>query len=308
MRSSDSPVVTRSVISVPKYFSFWRTVHSHGWSSLPPFLVDKERHELKRQLRLAGGVLVQCALRESSSGISVRAESRRPLTPSQRSEVREQLRSCFRLDEDLSEFFSLVGNSRSLRWIRTSGSGRLLRAPTVFEDLVKMMCTTNCTWGLTEVMVNNLTTKLGEEFPAGVFSFPTPAKMASPPEGFMRKEIRSGYRSPYLVEFAERVASGKLDVESWRESKLRTEELFKEVRTVKGVGEYAAGNLLRLLGRYDYLALDSWVRAKYAEIHHHGRKVSDGTIERAYKKYGSWRGLIFWYEMTKDWLSQKFPF
>lgn len=307
MRSSESSFVTRSTLTVPKYFNFWRTVYSHGWSSLPPFFVDKERHELKRLLHLADGTLVSCALRESSASISVRAGSLVPLTLTQRSEVRSQLRACFRLDEDLSDFFSAIAHDRSLRWIRSSGSGRLLRAPTVFEDLVKMMCTTNCTWGLTGVMVGNLTTRLGEEY-SGVFSFPTPAKLASCTEAFMRKEIRSGYRSPYLVELAERVASQKLDVESWRNSELSTEELFKEVRTVKGIGEYAAGNLLRLLGRYDYLALDSWVRAKYAEIHHRGRKVSDRTIERAYQKHGPWRGLIFWYEMTKDWLDHKFPF
>ncbi len=308
MPSSDFRVTIRGIIPVPKHFSFWRTVYSHGWCSLPPFVVDKERHELKRLLHLEDGALVYCALRDSPSGISVRSESRQSLTPPERSEVRAHLRSCFRLDEDLSDFFTAAHKDRRLRWIRSSGSGRLLRAPTVFEDLVKMMCTTNCTWGLTEVMVHNLTSKLGEEFTAGVFSFPAPSKLASCTEAFMRKEMRSGYRSPYLIEFAERVASGALDVESWRDTGLPTDELFKEVRGVKGIGEYAAGNLLRLLGRYDYLALDSWVRSKYAEIHHGGRKVSDRTIERTYQKYGSWRGLIFWYEMTKDWLNQKFPF
>lgn len=308
MRSSDAPVFARSVLPVPKHFNFWRTVYSHGWCSLPPFFVDKERHELKRLLRLSDGTHVRCVLRETSSGIGVRSESFKPLTSFQRSEVRAQLRSCFRLDEDLSDFFAAVHKDRRLIWIRSSGSGRLLRAPTMFEDLVKMMCTTNCTWGLTEVMVGNLTQKLGEEFSDGAFTFPTPEKLASCTDGFMRKEIRSGYRSPYLIEFGERVASGKLDVEVWRESKLPTDELFKEVQGIKGIGEYAAGNLLRLLGRYDYLALDSWVRAKYAEIHHGGRKVSDRTIQRAYQQYGSWRGLIFWFEMTKDWLNQKFPF
>ena len=308
MPSSDSRVVARIVIPVPKYFSFWRTVYSHGWSSLPPFVVDKKSDELRRPLLLSDGTPVYSTLREASTGISVRAESPQPLNSSQRSEVRAQLRSCFRLDEDLSDFFAVVHKDRRYRWIRSSGSGRLLRAPTVFEDLVKMMCTTNCSWGLTEIMAQNLTTKLGEEFPEGIFSFPTPARLASCTEAFMRREIRSGYRSPYLIEFAECVASGKLDVESWRRSKRSTSELFEEVRGVKGIGQYAAGNLLRLLGRYDYLALDSWVRAKYAEIHHGGRRVSDRTIERAYRKHGMWRGLIFWYEMTKDWLIQKFPF
>jgi len=30
---------------------------------------------------------------------------------------------------------------------------------------------------------------------------------------------------------------------------------------------YAAGNLLKLIGRYDYLGLDSWVRAQWTRLH-----------------------------------------
>ena len=57
---------------------------------------------------------------------------------------------------------------------------------------------------------------------------------------------------------AEKFLSGELDVEAWLTSPLSTAELIKEMRGVKGVGPYAAENLLKLLGRYDGLALDSW--------------------------------------------------
>jgi 3-methyladenine DNA glycosylase/8-oxoguanine DNA glycosylase len=110
------------------------------------------------------------------------------------------------------------------------------------------------------------------------------------------------------LQFAKRVASGTLDVECWRSSELRTEELFQELRSIKGVGVYSAGNILKLLGRYDYLGLDSWVRAKYYEVYHQGRAVSDRTIERRYRQFGKWRGLFFWLEMTKHWLKQDIPF
>ena len=156
--------------------------------------------------------------------------------------------------------------------------------------------------------MGNLTSKLGVHFEDGLYSFPTPEALAGVPESFIRKEIRAGYRSPYLKEFAEAVASGTMDVESWRHSVLPTEELFRCVRSVKGVGDYAAGNILKLLGRYDYLGLDSWVRGKFYETHHNGRRVSDKTIERAYAPFGKWRGLFFWLEMTRDWYGSKFPF
>jgi 3-methyladenine DNA glycosylase/8-oxoguanine DNA glycosylase len=41
-----------------------------------------------------------------------------------------------RLDEDLSGFDTLVGADGELAWC-ARGAGRMLRAPTVFEDVVK---------------------------------------------------------------------------------------------------------------------------------------------------------------------------
>lgn len=42
----------------------------------------------------------------------------------------------FRLDEDLSRFYTLVGEDGDLSWSAV-GAGRMLRAPTAFEDVVK---------------------------------------------------------------------------------------------------------------------------------------------------------------------------
>jgi N-glycosylase/DNA lyase len=184
----------------------------------------------------------------------------------------------------------------------------MLRAPSVFEDIVKMICTTNCSWALTETMVGNLVGEFGRPFNNSLKSFPIPETMAGTTEQFLRKNVRAGYRSPFLLEFAENVANGKIDIESWRYSELPTDILFKNLRSIKGVGEYSAANILKLLGRYDYLGLDSWVRSKYYELYHSCRKVTDRTIEQRYKPYGKWRGIFFWMEMTKDWYDHKSPF
>ena len=45
-----------------------------------------------------------------------------------------------RLDEDLSGFYRTVCEDAELAWC-AEGAGRMLRAPTVFEDVVKTMCT-----------------------------------------------------------------------------------------------------------------------------------------------------------------------
>jgi 3-methyladenine DNA glycosylase/8-oxoguanine DNA glycosylase len=299
---------THLSIRTPSDFGFWSTVYSHGWCALPPFSVDRKRRSLRRLLELNDRTLVSCELRDGAARISVTVHSQRELGDGQREEVRQNLKSSLRSGEDLSEFYLVAQGLPRYRWIRAAGAGRLLRAPTVFEDIVKMICTTNCSWSLTEAMVGNLTRFLGRPFAPDQCSFPRADALAGVSESFLRRTIRAGYRSPYLAELAERVASGRLDVESWRTSPLPTEDLFREVRSVKGIGEYAAGNLLKLFGRYDYLGLDSWVRGKYFELHRRGRRVSDKTIERHYARLGRWRGLFFWLEMTREWYDRQFPF
>ncbi|MBM4161748.1 MAG: hypothetical protein FJ217_11715 [Ignavibacteria bacterium] len=297
-----------STLSTPHDFDFWRTVYSHGWCALPPFWVDKVRGALSRLLLLEDGSLASCTLSDGKGRLSVQIQSTAKLDKVRKDEIKRQLVECLRLGEDLSAFYAAAKRHPRYRWIPASGAGRLLRAPTVFEDAVKMICTTNCSWSLTEIMVANLIASVGKKFADGLRAFPTPEATAGLSDSFVRKHVRAGYRSPYIIELAERVASGKLDIESWRRSALPTDELFRLVRSVKGIGDYAAGNLLKLLGRYDYLGLDSWVRARFYELHKNGRRVADKTIERHYSRFGKWRGLFFWMEMTRRWADQKFPF
>ena len=119
---------------------------------------------------------------------------------------------------------------------------------------------------------------------------------------FFRDEVRAGYRAPYFAELAGRVAAGSLEVETWLTSDLPTAELKREMKRVKGVGDYAAENLLKLVGRYDVLALDSWVRAKFTRTHNNGRPAADRKIARYYSGFKSWRGLALWCDMTRDWM------
>jgi N-glycosylase/DNA lyase len=150
-------------------------------------------------------------------------------------------------------------------------------------------------------MVVNLVELLGETSADSRKAFPTPQAMAAQDEDFYRNEIRAGYRSPYLVELADAVASEKLDPKAWLHSDLPTAELKKELKKVKGVGDYAAENLLKLLGRYDGMALDSWLRGQFYKTHNNGRKCTDKKIDRFYSKFGSWKGLAIWCDMTERW-------
>jgi 3-methyladenine DNA glycosylase/8-oxoguanine DNA glycosylase len=287
-------------ITTSPTFDFKRTVISHGWSGLLPFRMDQEQWLLSRTLDLVNARPVTLLI--SGTETALRINTSRRLSQTAAKKVVHDVRHMLRLDDDMSEFYRMLAQDADFNWIPTQGAGRLLRSPTVFEDLVKMICTTNCSWALTKKMVTGLVESLGRESDDGTRTFPTPEAMALMPLKFYVNEVRSGYRAAYLKELADRVASGALDVEGWLKSPLATAELIKEMRGVKGVGPYAAENLLKLLGRYDGLALDSWTRAKFYSVHNNGRKTTDKKIARYYSRFKEWRGLALWCDMTRDWL------
>ena len=287
-------------ISTPPEFSFRRTIVSHGWYGLQPFRIDQNRWVLSRVLDLKNGSPVTVEMRGTKRAVQVSVS--RILGKRASEQIVKDVRHMLRLDDKLDDFYNVVAGEPEFRWIRTQGAGRLLRSPTVFEDLVKMICTTNCSWALTEKMVTGLVENLGRQSDDGQRAFPTPEAMALMPLKFYVEEVRAGYRAPYFKELADRVASGELNVEAWLNSSLPTVELMKQMRDVKGVGPYAAENLLKLIGRYDGLALDSWTRAKFFTVRNNGRKASDKKIARFYSRFGEWRGLALWCDMTHDWL------
>ena len=292
--------VMEIVIPVPRNFSFRRTVISHGWYGLLPFAFDPKTWTLTRVLDLDDSNPV--TLRITGTARTIKVRTSRRLNQKQVTRVVRDVRHIFRLDDEIGVFYKRLAGDAEFEWIPAQGAGRLLRSPTVFEDLVKMICTTNCSWALTEKMVSGLVTYLGRESHDGRRAFPTPQAMALVPAKFYRDEIRAGYRSPYFKELADRIASGELDVEQWLNSELPTAELKKEIKQVKGVGDYAAENLLKLLGRYDGLALDSWTRATFARVRNNGRAANDKKIARFYSRFDSWRGLAIWCDLTRDWM------
>jgi len=285
-------------IKLPRQFSFRHTVESHGWYDLPPFdHRDGSNTLLYVFPKNAADPAITALMKKERSKLLVELSA----TPDDISRIEKGIRHILRFDDDLRDFYRTLAGDERLSWIAAVNAGRLLRSPTVWEDLVKTICTTNCSWSLTKKMISNLIENLGDAAADGRKAFPSADKMASQPVAFYRDQMRAGYRSPYFVELADAAASGKLDVESWMHSELPTPELKKELKKVKGVGDYAAENLLKLLGRFDGLALDSWLRGQFYKTHNKGRVCKDKKIEKFYSRFGDWQGLAIWCDMTESW-------
>ena len=288
------------VLRTPPDFNFRRTVLSHGWCDLLPFEFDRENWKLTRVIDIDRSKPVTVQITSRKGGVKI--VTSREISNGAIQKIIRDVRHMFRLDDNLGNFYEMTSADPEFAWIAKQGAGRLLRSPTVFEDLVKMICTTNCSWALTVKMVTGFVNELGNRSNDGRRSFPAAEVMAEQPVSFFRDVIRAGYRSAYLKELAQRVASGDLDVESWLTSDASLADLIKQIKSVKGVGNYAAENLLKLIGRYDGLALDSWTRAQFAKTRNAGRVASDKKILRFYSRFNSWRGLALWCDMTRNWI------
>jgi N-glycosylase/DNA lyase len=186
----------------------------------------------------------------------------------------------------------------------------MVRSATVFEDVVKTICTTNCAWSGTVRMVGALVEHLGEPAPGAPptgshgRTFPTPAAMAAAGETFYRETVRAGYRGRYLEALARDVAAGSTDLEALDHAApagLTDGEVERRLLALPGVGPYAAAHIMMMLGRYSRLILDSWTRPAYSRITG-GRPVKDATIVRRFRRYGPYAGLAFWLTVTRDWV------
>lgn len=297
------------LLPTPEPFSFEGTVYSHGWAVLAPHVWRPDPPALDRTHRLPSGTVVALTMRPApGTDPAVAVEMRhggRALGDEARASIRDAVRRMLRLDEDLSGFHELC-RERGGRWeqVPAEGLGRLLRSPSLFEDTVKTICTTNVQWGGTKRMVRGLVEAYGDPLPDGVadrevaeHAFPTPESIAAADPDAFAGAVGLGYRAPYVHELATRVASGELELEALVEADLPTAELERELLAIKGVGAYAAGTLLMLLGRYDALAVDSVFRSFVADRYFGGEAPSDEEARAVYEDWGRWRYLAYWFDL-----------
>jgi 3-methyladenine DNA glycosylase/8-oxoguanine DNA glycosylase len=312
-----------------------RTLNSHGFVDLPPMRPDADYRAVELTLRTRRGrprrVRVE-ADRNRHARVTILG---RAVSQAVSDDLLASVRHVLRLDADLSPFYAAASADEELSWV-TSGAGRMIQSPTVFEDVVKTVCTTNCTWSATVRMVYALVEHLGEpavgapkDGPWGR-AFPTPVAMAEAGERFYRDVARTGYRGAYLAGLARSVAEGELDLEGFGRAsatELPDAELEARLLALPGVGPYAAAHVMMTLGRYHRLILDSWTRPTYARLvssseavdpaeasrseasaakKKAGRRLAtDAAIERRFRRYGPYAGLAFWLYLTRDWVDEE---
>src|ERR1700680_334712 len=214
-------LIASARLSVKRPFSLFSTVVSHGWYQTLPFRWDAAEEALLRAEALRDGRIMLVRIEETASTrrnhrdlvITVKGDGARD--PGVASEMARRVNVMLHADEDLSGFYELSKRVPDLEAARKLGAGRCMRAPTLWEDVVKTILSTNVTWRQAVHMIHRLA-ELGDPCPAdpSLRAWTTPGQVVRAKEKFLRDTVRAGYRAPYIMELAKAQKSGAIDLDT----------------------------------------------------------------------------------------------
>ena len=271
------------VIPAPADFSFAETVSAHGWRRLLPFVWHEDTQTLSRTEAFVDGHAATLEISAAANGgVSVCADAE-----CDEGELAARVRRMLQIDLPLEEFHAYCAARPELAHLAERRRGRLLRSPTLWEDAVKVIATTNTTWAQTISM----TARLVREFGTEGRTYPTPAQIAVVPLDDFAAKARMGYRAAYVHATATAVAEGSLDLEAWQAADLPADELRKRLLSLPGIGPYGAACLMLYLGKPAHVNSDSVARAALSQ--ELGRPVTDKEVHAFFEAHGQWRGLVY---------------
>lgn len=297
--------MTRELIAIPVTtpFDYRSALNAHGWVDLLPNIHHPAVPSFSRVEIVPSGEVVRIMVSAQGIGrdqqINVYVDAPGRLSGGDRGYLRSAVSHMLRMDEDFSEFYALCA-SRGGIWKKFTGSvGRLLRSPAVFEDLVKVICTTNVQWGGTKRMVSELVQAFGLPFDGdpGLRSFPSPSAIVQYSFAEFQKKVRLGYRADFIYRLARQFADGELSGRDFQDSGISAEDIRKKLLALKGIGSYAAASMLMLLGRYDHIPVDTVFRQFMAEKYCIDVAEHLPAALAVYEDWGKWKHLAYWFDM-----------
>lgn len=145
-------------------------------------------------------------------------------------------------------------------------------------------------------LIEALSQKYGEKITfenETLYSFPSAEKIAALSEEELR-ELKVGFRAPYILDAANKVASGELNLEEL--DSLPTNELICALMKIKGVGlKVASCVTLFAYSRLDSFPIDVWVKRVLNKYYpdgfdHESLKNTAGLVQQ----------YLFYYERYKN--------
>ncbi len=270
------------IIPAPADFSFIETISAHGWRRLLPFVWHEDTQTLSRAEAFAEGRVATLEIKATDTGLSICTD-----TDGSAEEATARVQRMLQLDLPLGDFHTYCRTLPELAHLAEHKRGRLLRSPTLWEDTVKVIATTNTTWAQTIAM----TARLVGEFGTAGRAYPTPTQIAAVPFDDFAAKARMGYRAAYVHAIATAMCDGTLELEAWQTADLPADDLRKRLLGLPGIGPYGAACLMLYLGKPAHVNSDSAARAALSQ--ETGRPVTDKEVHAFFEAHGQWRGLVY---------------
>lgn len=283
-------------LAVPAGFSLPMAVSSYGYFMLAPNRWDSAQRVLHRPLVGHHHRIIHVAIRHRvPDRLQINCDC--CVDRAEAGQLRHAVGRMLRALEDLQPWHRLHPAARRANF------GRLFRSPTLFEDLVKTMTTCNVAWPNT-MRMNEL---LCQQFGNG--GFPTPEQLVRVRVSALQRRCKIGYRASWVVQLASQIVRGELDLDWFEDPRHSTDVIYKRLRGILGIGDYAASNMCQLLGRYDRVAIDSETYRHFRQ--HHGRvlptspKKCNQLIDSHFARYAPFQFLAYWFELWGSYEKRK---
>jgi 3-methyladenine DNA glycosylase/8-oxoguanine DNA glycosylase len=278
-------------LATPPGFDLKTAVCSYGYFMLAPNRWEPEHDRFVRVMSDSNDhPIIVTVTQRKDRALSLRTDTR--ITRTLRTPLLAGLSRTLRVSEDFKAFHKLHPQARRARF------GRLLRSPTLFEDIVKTITGCNVAWSSTIRMNQLLCEKLGHG------AFPSPTQLAAVTPDWLKENCKVGYRADRIVRLARAIVDGSLDLNALENHTGTTDELLKQLKTIHGIGDYAAANIAQHLGRYNALAIDSETYRHFRQYHHiatpdNPQRLHE-TIRKHYARFAPYQFLAYWYELWTD--------
>lgn len=198
----------------------------------------------------------------------------------------------FDLERDYTAIEKLIAEDPRLSVCLPGAEGIRVFNQEPFEALISFIISANNNIKRISGIVERLCRLAGERLSfmgEEMFAFPSPQALAALSEDEL-KAIGTGYRAPYIVDTAKRIADG-YDLEKLRD--LPLDAARKELLSFKGVGPKVADCILLFsLGHTDAFPIDVWIDRAMNELFFDSVPPKKAEMREAVASIGKYSGII----------------
>ncbi len=198
-------------------------------------------------------------------------------------EFNEIWRNYFDIDRDYEKICQKLSFDKYLAVAISEYPGIRILRQDPWEALCSFIISQNNNIPRIKGIIDRLCSTLGDDLEDGDYSFPSPEKILQVgAEGLA--PLRAGFRTRYILDAAEKVASGEIDFDKINNS--TTEKGAEELKKIKGVGDkVAACTLLYGFGKIDAFPIDVWVKRILTEMYPKGLPECAKGVEGIAQQY-----------------------